>query len=462
MDAMILTFAATARAAGLRVSTAEVLDCLAQLPLVDVLDEAQFAATLRANFAKSRMERARFEPLYQLFFHDLQRDQGEDAVSLDEPAGALRHALREIDPQAPVMAAIADFLVAEPAAFLGLLQAAQQEGPGEGGPPRGPSANLVGLARRLPMLQALYRAQAFLDRFVEEEGSQLDAQSRVALARRMTQRLKAARRLLMATEPRPDVAEDGIGSAAQGYGALGAKPFANLSPGEIASVREVILALTRRLRDVVSLRQATRSRGVLDLKKTLRASARTQGVPLKLLFRRRPRRKGRVLVLCDISGSVWSSARFMLTTLYSLQDCFDRVRSFVFIDEPVEVTRLFDDHPIDRALDEVFDHPEITFGVPSDYGSTLRLFKARHLDAINKKTTVIVIGDGRSNYGDPEEGIVQEIRGRCRRLLWLSPEEEARWGTADSEMLTYRALANEARTCQNLNQLAAFFQELVL
>ena len=278
----------------------------------------------------------------------------------------------------------------------------------------------------------------------------------------MERRLKAARRLLTAAEPRAKVAEEGSGSAREGYGTLGQKPFANLSPGEIARVREVINTLVRKLRDIVSLRQATRSRGVLDLKKTLRLAARTQGVPLHLKFRQKPPRKGRVLVLCDISGSVWTSARFMLATLYALQDCFDRVRSFVFIDEPVEVTRSFDRYAIDRALDEVFQNPAITFGVPSDYGSTLRLFKARHLDALNKKTTVLVIGDGRTNYGDPEEGIIQDMRDRCRRLLWLSPEEESLWGTGDSEMPTYRAYCNEARTCRNLDQLAAFFQELVL
>ena len=152
----------------------------------------------------------------------------------------------------------------------------------------------------------------------------------------------------------------------------------------------------------------------------------------------------------------------MLAMLYALQDCFDRVKSFVFIDEPVEVTPYFDDFDIDRALEEIMHSTDITYGASTDYGRTLRLFKARHMDTINKKTTVIVIGDGRTNYGNPEEGILEEIRDRSRRIIWLNPETEQFWNSGDSEMRTYEVLCNEVRACWNLNQLAAFIQDLVL
>lgn len=227
-------------------------------------------------------------------------------------------------------------------------------------------------------------------------------------------------------------------------------------------LRDVIAKLVRKLRDMVTRRHAARSRGVPDIKRTLRSATRTQGIPLVLKFRRKPPRKGRIVVLCDVSGSVWSSARFMLTMLYALQDCFDRVRSFVFVDAPVDVTRFFDDFDIDRALAEVLQCADIAYGAPTDYGRMLRLFKARYMDTVNKKTTVIVIGDGRTNYGNPEEDILEEIRDRCRRLLWLNPEAEPFWNSGDSEMRTYEVFCNEVRNCRNLNQLAAFIQELVL
>jgi uncharacterized protein with von Willebrand factor type A (vWA) domain len=183
---------------------------------------------------------------------------------------------------------------------------------------------------------------------------------------------------------------------------------------------------------------------------------------VEIVFRKKPPRKARLVVLCDISGSVWSSARFMLHMLYSLQECFDRVRSFVFVAEVAEVTRLFDTHTVERAIDAVLTDAGIDYGASTDYGLTLRQFRSRHMDAVNKKTTVIVIGDGRSNYANAEGPILEEIRDRCRRLIWLNPETEQFWYTGDSEMRTYQAICNEVRPCRNLNQLSAFIKDLVL
>jgi uncharacterized protein with von Willebrand factor type A (vWA) domain len=460
---MILKFVAAARAAGLRISTAETLDCLAQVPRVDVLDEGQFATVLRANFAKSRLERARFDHLYQLFFHEIREDLDPAADTLAGHMDILKQLLLDIEPQMPAMTAIAQFLAADPAPYLEMLQTMQSEGQAQGKGPRGAGSNLGGLVRRLPVLRALHRAQEAVDGFLEAHWREIPWETRQSLQRQVARRLEAARRLLSENGPPlppADVKKKSVPKDA--YGALGQTPFANLSPGELVRLRDVIAQLVRKLRDMVSLRYAARSRGILDVKRTLRAASRTQGIPIGLRFRRKPPRKGRIVVLCDVSGSVWSSARFMLTMLYALQDCFDRVRSFVFVDEPVEVTRYFDELDIDRALAEILDCREIAYGAPTDYGRTLRLFQAQHMDAVNKKTTVIVIGDGRSNYGNPEEGILEAVRDRSRRVVWLNPESEAFWNSGDSEMRTYEAFCNEVRACWNLDQLAAFIQDLVL
>jgi len=462
MDGMILKFVAAARAAGLRISTAETLDCLALLPRVDVLDEGQFAALLRANFAKSRLERARFDHLYRLFFHEIREDLDPASETLAGQMETLQQMLLGIEPRMPAMAAIAQFLAADPAPYLQMLQAMQSEGSAQGQGPRGTGANLGGLVRRLPVLRALHRAREAVDGYLAEHWREIPWEARQALQRHVANRLETARRLLAENGPPlppPDVQKTAPPAV---NGELGQTPFANLSPGELVRLRDVIAQLVRKLRDMVSLRYAARSRGVLDVKRTLRAAARTQGVPIVLRFRRKPPRKGRIVVLCDVSGSVWSSARFMLTMLYALQDCFDRVRSFVFVDAPVEVTHFFDDLDIDRALAAILDSPEVAYGAPTDYGRTLRLFQARHMDSINKKTTVIVIGDGRSNYGNPEEGILEAVRDRSRRVVWLNPESEAFWNSGDSEMRTYKVFCNEVRACWNLDQLAAFIQELVL
>lgn len=461
MEAMILKFVASARAAGMRISTSETLDCLAQLPRVDVLDERQFSTILRANFAKSRLERARFDHLYQLFFHEIREDLDPASVSLAGHMETLRQVLLSLEPQMPAMAAIAEFLAAEPAAYLKMLQEMQSEGTTAGGP-RGAGSNLGSLVRRLPVLRALHRARDTVNDFLQANWDQIHWETRQALKRHVDRRLETARRLLADNGPPLIVGDEKKIAATEAYGELGRQPFANLSPGELVRLRDVIAQLVRKLKDMVSLRYAARSRGILDVKRTLRAASRTQGIPIGLRFRRKPPRKGRIVVLCDVSGSVWSSARFMLAMLYALQDCFDRVKSFVFIDEPVEVTHYFDDFDIERALEDILHCPDIAYGAATDYGRTLRLFKARHMDTINKKTTVIIIGDGRTNYGNPEEGILEDIRDRSRRIIWLNPETEQFWNSGDSEMRTYEVLCNEVRACWNFNQLAAFIQDLVL
>jgi len=459
---MILKFVASARAAGMRISPAETLDCLTQLPRVDVLDEKQFATVLRANFAKSRLERARFDHLYQLFFHEIREDLDPASATLAGHMETLQQVLLALEPQMPAMEAIAEFIAAEPAAFLKILQAMQSEGNLAADGPRGVGSNLGSLVRRLPVLRALHRARETVDDFLQENWDQIHWETREAIKRHVARRLETARRLLADNGPPLIVTDEKKTPPTDAYGALGRQPFANLSPGELVRLRDVIAQLVRKLRDMVRLRYAARSRGILDVKRTLRAASRTQGIPIGLRFRRKPPRKGRIVVLCDVSGSVWSSARFMLSMLYALQDCFDRVKSFVFIDEPVAVTRYFDDFEIDRALEKILNCPDIAYGASTDYGRTLRLFKARHMDTINKKTTVIVIGDGRSNYGNPEEGILEEIRDRSRRVIWLNPETEQFWNSGDSEMRTYKVLCNEVRACWNLNQLAVFIQDLVL
>ena len=121
-----------------------------------------------------------------------------------------------------------------------------------------------------------------------------------------------------------------------------------------------------------------------------------------------------------------------------------------------------DDHDIDDAIDKVMKDADIEYGESTDYGQTFREFKAEYMDILNKKTTLVVIGDGRSNYTHPEPGILDEMRGKCRRLIWLNPETEMFWYSGDSEMRTYESLCNDVRACGNLNQLRAFIESLIL
>ncbi len=148
--------------------------------------------------------------------------------------------------------------------------------------------------------------------------------------------------------------------------------------------------------------------------------------------------------------------------IYSLQECFIQVRTFIFVSGLDEVTRIFENYEINQAITKVLGEADVNYSASTDYGVTLRQFKKRRLDILNKKTTLIIIGDARTNYANPEEEILEEMRERCRRVVWLNPETELFWNSGDSEMRTYQPHCHEVRLCQNLNQLLEFIQKLVL
>jgi uncharacterized protein with von Willebrand factor type A (vWA) domain len=243
---------------------------------------------------------------------------------------------------------------------------------------------------------------------------------------------------------------------------LGEVHFASLTPREVEAMREAIEQLVRRLKDRISRRRAARRRGALDVKKTLRRAAAFQGVPLEVFYRRRPPRKAKIVTLCDVSGSVWSAARFMLNMLYSLQECFAQVRSFIFVAGVEEVSEIFKRYAVNPAIDKILKEARIDYNAATDYGRSLTNFRQDFMEILNRQTTLIIIGDGRCNYTRPEDRILAEMRLRSRRLIWLNPEARQFWYSGDSEMRVFEAVCDEARPCQNLNQLLEFITSLVL
>jgi uncharacterized protein with von Willebrand factor type A (vWA) domain len=457
---LVLKFVSCARTAGLRVSTSEVLDCLNQLQLVDILEEPQFAAVLRANFAKSRREQHHFERLYQMFFHELRQDASiVGSEPLSEQIHAILKALAPAGEAETTFQTVLDFLDGDPLPYFEQLQ---QIGADTDDQNRGLGSNLGAVTRRLEIMLGLNAAEEALEQFSADHRDQMNWEVRRDLDAHFKNRLDSARRLL--THDRrayADTVDKNI-SYRQRLDHLGEIHFASLTKKEVETMREVIEQLVRRLKDTISRRYARQKRGVLDIKKTLRRAAGYQGIPLELFYRNRPLRKAKIVTLCDVSGSVWSAVRFMLNMLYSLQECFTQVRSFVFVAGLDEVTKVFEDHEINLAIEKVLKEADIEYNAATDYGLTFRQFKNRYMDILNKKTTLIIIGDGRTNYANPEERILNEMRERSRRVIWLNPETQYFWYTGDSEMRTYMEYCDEVRPCQNLNQLLGFIESLVL
>ncbi|MFZ2631519.1 MAG: VWA domain-containing protein [Desulfosalsimonadaceae bacterium] len=460
---LILNFVCACRASDLRVSTTEVMDCARHLEMVDVLDEAQFRSTLRANFAKSRREQSEFDRLYGLFFHDMRLDVELDADCDPENTDKadMRETIAQMRREAgddEITKAIMDFLAGDPIPYLRQMQRLETQTEESS---QALKSNLSQLSSRLEVMLRINRTRNRLLQLLPDPTPGGAPGRNRGMARLLMERLETANRMLtQETRPNNDALKQ-VNTYEKRTIGIGERPFSNLTEIEIVKMRSVIDQLVRKMKDIMSRRYAARNRGALDVKKTLRAAQRYQGVPIEIVFRQRPLRKTRVVTLCDVSGSVWSAARFMLNMIYSMQDCFSDVKSFAFVAGPTNITDIFEKHDVNQAIEKVITDADINFNAHTDYGEMLTQFHLNHLNLLSKKTTLIIVGDARTNYQNPCEHLLDDMRARCRRVIWLNPEPEQFWGTGDSEMNTYKAYCHEVRPCRNLNQLVNFIEDLV-
>jgi uncharacterized protein with von Willebrand factor type A (vWA) domain len=209
------------------------------------------------------------------------------------------------------------------------------------------------------------------------------------------------------------------------------------------------------------VRRRRAKRGKFDLKDTLRKNLQYGGVPFKIQFDRRVRDKPQVMVLCDVSDSVRNVSRFMLQFVYSLQDLYSRVRSFIFVSELGEVTQLFETNETQDAIEEALGGNVINVFAHSDFGRAFRAFHRDYLGAVNHRTTVIVLGDARNNYNVAHEWVLRDVQQRAKQLIWLNPESRLTWGFGDSEMDRYLPFCDMVEECRNLNQLYRVIDRLV-
>ncbi|MFZ2399248.1 MAG: VWA domain-containing protein [Smithella sp.] len=459
MVKLIQQFVSCCRAAGMRVSTSEVLDSLNQMKLINPTDESQFRSLLRANFAKSMRDVQHFDRLYHLFFHEMRMDT-VDIKQAASYAGQIKKAaeiLKQMPHDDAVYDAVVDFMQGNPMSLLREMRRIQTEE--EVTMLR---FNLGPLGNRLNVMIQINKAASAAKDLVEDNYAKTDSVAGRELAAYFEERVAAARSILAYEPHQGDSGTRKTKTEEQKIKGLGEKSFSSFTREEVEEMREAIDKLVRKLKNIVSRRYAVRNRGSIDVKKTLRASAKYNGVPVEIKYRRRAKRKSKIVTLCDVSGSVWAAARFMLNLLYSLQDCFDKVNSFVFIDQLSDVTSIFEENEINEAIRLVLEKSDVNYNASTDYGETFRNFKKDHMDLLTKKTTLIIVGDGRTNYMNPEDAILGQMREKCRRVIWLNPEQENLWGSGDSEIRSYTPHCHEVRQCRNVNQLFTFIEELVL
>ncbi len=238
-------------------------------------------------------------------------------------------------------------------------------------------------------------------------------------------------------------------------------PFTSLSDAEIEVVCRAVRSFADRLRGAERVRTRRARRGRIDPGRTVRALLKTGGVPFRPVRERRRRDRPRLLLLCDVSESVRTASRFMLELVYAAHELFDRTRSFVFVSELGETTALFEREPPRVALAAAYGGAVVSVNDNSNYGRVLRAFEARHLAEVDRRTTVVILGDGRTNYHDASEETLARIRARAKAVYWFSSEPRAGWSSGDSAMRLYAPHCTEVFEVTTARELEAAARTLV-
>lgn len=505
MEETLQAFVHALRRAEVRVSTAETLDAAQVMHLVGYADREGLRQALRLTLPKTAQEKARFDECFERFFTvdagaPARTRAGADAGTSEAETG---------DPQQGASESAASRGDAAPASAPGGGGAGTGAGVRDEGDESGPEDRRRSddEAGSLPPGVPLPEASSPLGRLLlgdspgDVAAALADAAERVRLREIVvfTQRGVYTRRILDAMGLRAldeEIAERGAGGTVadrllgralrQAREALRERvrdhverafllhadrdgrelresllrrvKLSNVERRSYADLGRIVERMAKRLAATQSKRRRVAKRGQLDVSRTLRANMAFDATPFRLKWKAERIDRPRVFAICDVSGSVAAYARFMLMFLYAMEAVLPRVRAFAFSSDLGEVTELF------RRLDveDAMAHTLRDFGGgATDYGQAFEDFRRLCLDDVDKRSTVIILGDARNNYGDPRTDRLKELYDRSRRVLWLNPEPETTWGVGDSEIQRYRAYCHHLRVCNTLAHLERLVGDLV-
>ena len=459
-DERLEDFVGLLRQNGLRISPAEVADAARAAVLVGLEERGAFRGALRATLVKRGQDAPVFDRLFELYFTGA-KDliEGLERSLLDALAAErlseqdLEEIARALSQMSPMTQALAQGQTAQLARLLRQatlsidfrgLQSPLQRG---------------FYARRLLQAAGGGKAEAELRQILEALKERGKGPDTVELAARQIDRtLKGLEEAARRVAEREQKVRDPEQKADQ---SLLHRNLASLTPDEVQRMRAVVRRLAERLKSRLSRRRKVRRRGKLSVRRTLRKNLSTGGEPYKLVFRARRKERPEIVVLCDVSDSVRNVSRLMLQFVYTLQELYSRVRSFVFVSDLGEVTHLFKKTDVNSAVDLATAGKVINISANSNYGQALKLFHSTYFGSITRRTTVLVIGDGRTNYNPPNAWALAELKRKCRRLVWLCPEEKSSWGFGDSEMPLYARHCHRVESVRSLDDLARVAAELM-
>jgi len=435
------------RAADVKVSPAEAIDAARTIEAVGYADRELFKDALCATLAKSSDEVVRFDETFETFFTrdalDLPPPDPEDG---EPPSGEGEPGVA----QSPLAQAL---LSGDSAA---VSQAMEQ------------AAARAGVAEIRLSTQRSRLTRRLLDEMGLAEIEQIIANAKRLQTHegaRLAVRLEAARSALMAraqayVERQHELYASGSGKQLREE--MLAKKALNadggIDPVDLVMMQALVRRMAKRLADRYSRRRHTANRGHLDVRKTLRKSMAHGGVPFEIEWKIKKVDKPSIVAICDVSKSVAAAAQFLLTFLYSLNDVVDHLDAFAFSGRLIPVNAILDDNGVEGAILKVLQ----TIGFQqTDYGKALEDFVDNHIDRVDRHTTVIFLGDGRSNFADPRLDLMHLIQQRARAVIWLNPEPESYWGQGDSVMYRYERFTHVAKTCNTLGQLERIIEDVL-
>ena len=230
---------------------------------------------------------------------------------------------------------------------------------------------------------------------------------------------------------------------------------------QLAELQRVMIPIERKLATTVMRKRRSRT-DLIDVRATLRASMATGGVPVKVVHRKPRPTKPHLYVLADMSGSVANFAAFTVSLVAAMSQLFSRLRTFAFISNAAEVTDAFRQaRGPEQAIAAMRDYVTADeLGSSTDYGRALRQFYATVGQELEHRATVLIFGDARGNFRPAEEATLAKIARRAGSVYWLNPERRAQWDTGDSVMSVYEPHCTAAVTCQTLNDLRGFIEQL--
>jgi uncharacterized protein len=446
-----VAFLEALRAAGLPVSLAENLDAIAALQSLEWGSRPTVRDAYAATLVKRQSQRPTFDALFDLYFPALVGSGAAHEAASEEQVRDNADALGTFRDE--LLSALGGGDEAD-------LQRLAVEAVGRFGamPGRGPGLSswsaYTALQRVAPqdLVERLVASLLGQGR-LEEEARRL-ADRRIVAFTRVVER-DARRRI--AEEKGPDhVADVAVRPT------IDRLDFTAARRSDLEEMRRSLYPLSRRLATRLAKERRATRRGPLDFRRTVRASISTGGVPLTTHHRPRRPHRTELVVLCDVSGSVANFAQFTLLLVFALRDQFHKVRAFTFVDHVHEVTHHF--KPGADVADVMADLAASTSHAAlwgrTNYGRAFEKFAEQAGDALGPKSSLLILGDARSNYSDLNVPVLAELVGRCRHAYWLNPEHPRHWDTGDSAAGPYGAVVPMVE-CRNLTQLGEFVHDLV-